>query len=95
MSKKVRNAEYFRKLQGIKPIAEQVEEDVKYVLDTIEIKITKGNLKRTNIEFSFNVSPSHGELITAKLGELGFFVYGTSHEIGTGTFKFTVDWGEI
>ena len=93
MSKKVRNAEYFRKLQGIKPIAEQVEEDVKYVLDTIEAKIMKEELKRTDIEFTFNISANHGELITAKLGELGFFVYGTSYE--TGVFKFTVDWCEI
>lgn len=85
-----RNAEYFRKLQNVKPIEEQVQENVTDVLNNIENYIKNGG-KKQYLSFEFNVTEKHGQLLILELKKLGFITY--SVELTTdGFFSFCLGW---
>lgn len=62
----LRNAEYFRKLQGTKSIDELIEEDIKFILDTIENKIKNG-YKEESIKIDFNITYKECDKLIKKL----------------------------
>jgi hypothetical protein len=88
-----RDAEYFRKLQGIKPVEERVNDDIEFALNIIEQHIAKGN-KSQYLSFTFHSSSeSHSIKLVQQLNHLGFHVYNKILQ-SNGEFKCCIDWSE-
>lgn len=88
----MKNAEYFRKLQGVTPIEEQVDKAVEHILKSIEKHIKNGN-KEQYLNFSFNSFDRCYHKLISKLTELDFKIYHTEL-CCDGKFKLTVSWSE-
>lgn len=95
----LRNAEYFRKLQGISPNQDKIDETVEYILNEIESDIKCG-LKDCYQTFNFYYL---NYKIVAKVNEIlmktyGFKVHSCCYEGGScGSciyYQITVDWSE-
>lgn len=70
----VKNAEYFRKLQNLKTVDQQVEEDVEHVIATIEKYIREGG-KEQSVNFQFYPrTQKHVGKFVQQLKGLGFVV---------------------
>ena len=85
-----RNAEYFRELQGVKTIEEQLNEAVEYILNKIEEYIKNGG-KDTYLDIS--LAPYEGiySIAIDKLREMNFKIYQIVL-YNNGDFRFTVSW---
>ena len=85
-----RNAEYFRELQGVKTIEEQLNEAVEYILNKIEEYIKNGG-KDTYLDIS--LAPYEGiySIAIDKLREMNFKVYQIVL-YNNGNFRFTISW---
>lgn len=88
-----RDAEYFRKLQGIKSVEEQVNDDIESVLNTIEQYITKGNKLQYLLFTFYSYSESHSMKLVKQLKNLGFKVYNKILQTN-GEFTCCIDWSE-
>lgn len=87
----IKNADYFRRLQGGKTTEEKVEEDIKHILGTIESFIIRGG-KKHQLDFTFNITENHCNMLVDKLNkEYGFMVYKIQHN-GDNSYSFVVDW---
>jgi hypothetical protein len=87
----LRNAEYFRKLQGTKSIDELVEGDVKFILDTIENKIKNG-YKEESIKIDFNITYNECDKLVKKLmHEYEFNVHAVNIHQG---YEITICWSK-
>ena len=85
-----RDAEYFRELQGVKTIEEQLNEAVEYILNKIEEYIKNGG-KNTYLDISLAQYEGIYSIAIDKLREMNFKVYQIvlSHN---GNFRFTISW---
>ena len=87
----IKNAEYFRKLQGTKSIDELVEKDVEFILDTIENKIKNG-YKEDFIKLNFNITYKECDKLIKKLmHEYEFKVHAFNISQG---YEITICWSK-
>lgn len=86
-----RDAEYFRKLQGIKSVDEMVKDDIEFTLNAIELYIAKGNQFPYLPLTFYSSSELHSIKLVKQLENLGFKVY---KKILTtdGEFQCCIDW---
>ena len=95
----LRNAEYFRELQGISPNQDKIDETVEYILNEIESDI-KGGLKSCYKTFNFydlnyKIVDGVNEVL---IKTYGFKVHGCCYDSGSCDssiyYQITVDWSE-
>jgi hypothetical protein len=87
----IKNADYFRKLQGTKSLEELVKEDIDKILNKIENYIINGG-KETILSFNFILSKERCQkLIDTLKNEYGFKVYCSSGTLRD-NYKLEVSW---
>ena len=87
----IKNAAYFRKLQGTKSLEELVKEDIDLIINKIENYIIKGG-KETILSFNFLLSKEHCQkLIDTLRFEYEFKVYCITGNLN-GQYELQVSW---
>ena len=92
---KLRNALYFRQLQGLKPKQEKIDETIEFILDEIETEIKIGSRLTYKVFKFYDLDYKTTQTICEILKiEYGFNARATLFGSSINGCELVIDWGE-